>query len=62
MQIRKSRREMAITGRDKVVSKYARRQKSGDTSIEIFKENRNRGKKRSKKKRIGVRVIKQSSR
>ena len=62
LQIRKNRHEMAITGRDKVVSKYASRQKSSGTSIKIFKDNENRGKRGSKRKRIRMEVVKQSSR
>ncbi len=37
-----------------MVSEYASRRKSGDTGTIVFKDNRNRGKRRSKGKRVGV--------
>lgn len=55
-QIRKSRYEMATTGGDKVVSKYASRRKSGNTGTKIFKDNRNREKRTNKGKRVRMRI------
>lgn len=44
-----------------MVSNYARRQKSGSISIKIFKNNRYKGKRKIKEKRVGVGAEKQSS-
>ena len=60
--VRKSRREMATAGGEKMVSGYARRRESGSTSTKVFKDNRHRGKRRSKEKRVGVGAEKRSSR
>ena len=55
-------REMAAAGGDKMVSEDASRRESGDTGTKVFKDNRNRGKRRSMGKRVGVGAEKRSSR
>lgn len=52
MQIRKTRCNMATIDRKKVVGKLAEKWKGSSTIAEISKNNRDRGKKRSKKKRV----------
>ena len=61
-RVRKSRREMATAGGETMVSNYARRRESGSASTKVFKDNRYRGKRRSKGKRVGVGAEKRSSR
>lgn len=53
---------MATAGGKKIVSNYAIRQESSNTSIRIFKNNRYKKKKINKRKKVGVGAKKQSSR
>lgn len=47
---------MATAGKEIMVSNYAKRRESGSASTKLFKDNRYKGKKRSKKKRVEVEV------
>ena len=52
---------MATAGGEKMAGEYASRRESGDTGNKVFKGNRNRGKRRSKGKRVGVGAEERSS-
>lgn len=52
---------MAIASEETMISNYARRQKNGSISTKIFKNNKYKGKRKIKEKRIRVRAKKQSN-
>lgn len=60
MQIRKNKPEIVIADRKKMVNNYAKRLKSGNINTKIFKDNRYKKKKKSKRKKVGWKVEKQS--
>lgn len=61
LQVRKSRHEITTAGKETIVSNYTQRRESGSTSTKVFKDNKYRGKRRSKEKRVEVGVKKRSS-
>lgn len=54
MQVRKTRCNMATTGKEKVVDKLIGKWKGNSIIIEIFEKNRNKRKKMSKRKKVGI--------
>ena len=53
-QIRKTRCNIATTDEEKVIGKSAGKWKGSSTIVEIFENNRDREKRRSKEKRVGI--------
>ena len=58
-RIRKKGSYMASSGREKVASRLAHKQKSNNTTAQIFQDNKNRSERKNKRKKSKVEANKQ---
>lgn len=52
LQVRKKKNQLTITGGDEVVGKHTEKWKGGDTFVKVFKNNKDRKKRKSKRDKM----------